>query len=77
MSFEKIVRPAQTPQVAPVKNKRANRTTQNWQPVTLTFGIGGTLKAISGSYSINLSLYAVKRPKEGAGLSSFLGITFP
>jgi hypothetical protein len=77
MSLEKIVRPAQTPNIAPAKAGRVNRTTANWQPVVLQWGIGGSVKAISGSYSITLNLYNVKRPREEAAPGSFLGITFP
>lgn len=78
MSFERIVRPAQTPDISPAKQPRANRSTQNWQPVVLQWGIGGTVKSMSGSYSLNMNLYNVKRPKESTGGNgSFLGITFP
>jgi hypothetical protein len=77
MSLEQIVRPAQTPDVAPAKSARVNRTTANWQPVVHQWGIGGTVKMVSGSYSLSLNLYNVKRPREQAAPGSFLGITFP
>jgi hypothetical protein len=77
MSLEKIVRPAQSPDFAPVKTAVKTRTSANWIPVVNTWGIGGSLKTVPGSYSLNMSLYAVKKPKEQQAAGSFLGISFP
>jgi len=79
MSLERIVRPALPNDISPPKQQSRNRTAQNWNAVILRYGVGGSIKAISGSYSMNGSLYNIKKPKEdkSGGGGSFLGITFP
>lgn len=65
MSIEKIVRPAQTPDINPPKVQPVRRsTTYMGAPITLYYGIGGDVKQLNGSFQSSVSLYAVRRPKE-------------
>jgi hypothetical protein len=81
MSLERIVRPALPGDTSPPKQVRSNRTAQNWNAVILRYGIGGSVKTMSGSYSMTGNLYAIKKPKEdksGSESGSFLdGVHFP
>lgn len=79
MSLEKVVRPAQTPDIAPPKTQPNYRSRSGWKPVVISWGGGeGQMKTMSGSYTVTINYYAIKRPKEeSASSGSFLGITFP
>lgn len=67
MSLEKIVRPAQSPTNAPAKKTIYRRASSPPTAITIKWGVGGTLKQVSGSFTQNYSLYAVKKPKEQKG----------
>lgn len=64
MSIEKIVRPAQMPEISPPAQQRRRRTAVNWQPVTLKWGIGGGLTQESASISEQFTTYQVQKPTE-------------
>lgn len=65
MTIERIVRPAQTPEISPPKMQPVRRATTSFGlPITLYYGIGGDIKTMSGSYSASVSIYAIRRPKE-------------
>ena len=77
MSLERVVRPAQSPDIQPPKVSRTRRTASNWQPVVLKYGIGGSIKTANASISQTVNYYHKKRPTEKNNSGSFLGITFP
>lgn len=74
MSFEKVVRPAQTPEISPPVTVTKNRSRSNFQKIVRRFGEGkGSIKTMAGSYSITVNYYTIKKPRESSasGFTSF------
>jgi hypothetical protein len=65
--FEKIVRPAQLGDIAPVKLPTLATTEaaiSAGNSTTLIYGKGGSAKVMLGSETIDQTYYAVKKPRE-------------
>jgi hypothetical protein len=64
MAIEDFVRPAQTPVISPPRQVRQRRTVQNWKPIVLKFGVGGSINQVSASVNEQFTAYQVQRPTE-------------
>jgi hypothetical protein len=64
MGFEQFVRPFQTRDVTPPTLARQAGFSQSSAPVRARWGLVGATKAFHASYSVDTTVYMIKRPKE-------------
>jgi hypothetical protein len=64
MSFERIVRPYQTPELTPPQVEYAPGATESNAPIRLRPGLVGKTKTFQGSSSLTSTAYVIKKPKE-------------
>lgn len=64
MSIEKIVRPSTQADISPPKGSVVARSTTPPALINLQFGLRGTVKKVTLTYSANASVYDIKRPTE-------------
>lgn len=66
MAFEKIVRPAQSPDNTPAKQETVRIVISSSSNTSHRWGVGGQFKQMQGSFSSSASNYTIRRPKEQA-----------
>lgn len=64
MSLERIVRPFQTGEVSPPRIVPSSEATATQDNVVINPGARGSVKTFSGSYSLTVTYYYIKKPKE-------------
>ncbi len=66
MAFEKLVRPAQSPDNTPVKKEQARVIVSTSSNTSHRWGVGGQFKQMQGQASESFQVYTIRRPKEQA-----------
>jgi hypothetical protein len=62
-NFDGVIRPFQLPNFAPPQFSPASQYIPNRNPV-ITAGTQGSVKTLGGSYSLTITYYMIRRPKE-------------